>query len=227
MNMNRAIKFSIYILILLSSGLVHHSYGQDGQFSESIRIIYLIRHAKPDVPDETHFKYDEIKMYYQLYDSNDIILFDKNIVLKQIAEPVPELIFTSMLPRARQTAWHAFGDNQKYVSRTVFNEFGRTMVHIPAVTMSKGTWSTLSRLTWTLGFHKDTESFRDAKRRADLCATILEDLSVEEKVVILVGHGFMNHYIKKSLKKNGWKVLLDDGKENLGAIKLKKIIENL
>ena len=216
----------VLVWSVLFLGVFKPCAGQEEFVDDHERFIYLIRHAKPDVPDETHFNYEEIKLYYQLYDSNDIIPFDKNIVLNQIHEPLPDVIFTSTLPRAKQTAWDAFGWNLKYVSRPVFNEFGRTIVHIPAVTLSKGTWSGFSRFMWVLGFHKDTESFRNAKKRAKLCTSILEDISLEEKVVILVGHGFMNHYISRSLKKNGWEIIIDDGKENLGVIKIKKPIKN-
>jgi len=201
--------------------MVIHAYEIAGQGTDS-RCIYLIRHAKPAVPELKSGTYEEIVTYYDLYDKVDVVPFDKNIILERISEPLPEFVFTSRLPRAVQTAEQTFGDRMKYENRKIFNEFGRTVLKFKRITMRKGAWSTLSRLTWAMGFSGDTESFKEARYRAGVCAGVLSEVSGQQDVTILVGHGFMNHFIKKKLKKMGWKVEINDGKKNLGVIKMVK-----
>jgi len=210
------------IALFCSLSFCNVCFSQEHTGQKSGMVIYLFRHARPDLPDVESLNYDEMVEYYNLYDAVDIVPFDKNIVLEQIDDQIPDMIFTSMLPRTKQTARHAFGDQVKYIHNSVFNEFGRNIVYFPSVSLPKGFWSVFSRMTWAIGFNGESESFRDAKKRAGLSAMILEDVVMEEKIVILVGHGYMNHYIKKELKRDGWKTKINHGKKNLGVIKMVK-----
>ncbi|MBS3935323.1 MAG: hypothetical protein KGZ43_04045 [Sulfuritalea sp.] len=44
----------------------------------------------------------------------------------------------------------------------------------------------------------------DARRRARQAAERLAELAEEHQNVLLVGHGFINHFIAKELQKSGW-----------------------
>ena len=61
------------------------------------------------------------------------------------------------------------------------------------------TWLVISRLLWLLGYSKDCESFKDAKKRAQLASQKLLHYSKEHQTIVLVGHGLFNRLIKKEL----------------------------
>ena len=76
----------------------------------------------------------------------------------------------------------------------------------------------LLRVLWLFGLSKNGESFTQAKNRARLAADNLISLAETHYEVLLVGHGFINHFIAQELKKCGWQMFsnhsigyLDDG----------------
>ncbi len=56
---------------------------------------------------------------------------------------------------------------------------------------------------WLFSFSKNGEFFKQAKNRARLAAEKLIALAQTHHDVLLVGHGFINHFIAKELKKRG------------------------
>lgn len=79
--------------------------------------------------------------------------------------------------------------------------FGRGSLSLPV-----GVWVVLLRVMWLFGFSKNGESFKQAKKRARLAADKLIALAEVHQDVLLVGHGFFNHFIAKELKKRGWQM---------------------
>jgi hypothetical protein len=77
--------------------------------------------------------------------------------------------------------------------------FGGGSVPLPV-----GTWVVVLRILWLLGFSRNGESLLDARRRAKLAAERLVELAEKHQNVLLVGHGFINHFIAKELQKSGW-----------------------
>lgn len=65
-------------------------------------------------------------------------------------------------------------------------------------------YSKVARLAWYAGWHRDDESYRAAKRRADRAAEILIGIAPETGALLLVGHGIFNGMIGKALKRLGW-----------------------
>lgn len=67
-----------------------------------------------------------------------------------------------------------------------------------------GVWIVLVRVLWVLGFSRNGESLRNAKKRANHAAARLVELAEEHQQILLVGHGFINYFIAKELRKRGW-----------------------
>lgn len=70
--------------------------------------------------------------------------------------------------------------------------------------LKTSTWLILNRVLWTLGFKGSFESHTSAKRRALIATEQLILLANKHDKVVLVGHGYMNFYIRRSLSKKGW-----------------------
>ena len=65
-------------------------------------------------------------------------------------------------------------------------------------------WSSLARGAWYLGWSPQVESLAGARVRASTAATILAALALAEDSVLLVGHGLMNGFIGRRLRRAGW-----------------------
>ncbi|OQX95828.1 hypothetical protein B6I21_03420 [candidate division KSB1 bacterium 4572_119] len=82
------------------------------------------------------------------------------------------------------------------------------------VEMPHGTWRTprlrpeswliIFRIFWIFGYSKNVESFKDAKQRAKRAAHNLVTFARKYESVGFVGHGALNGYIVRELKKQGW-----------------------
>src|SRR5262249_9717347 len=70
--------------------------------------------------------------------------------------------------------------------------------------LSPNHWDMLARAAWMLGWSPSVESFRAARRRAELAAARLETLSHEHGAVALFGHGMLNTLIVRALRRSGW-----------------------
>lgn len=66
------------------------------------------------------------------------------------------------------------------------------------------TWLIISRLLWLVGINSKAESFKMAKSRAKLASELLQRLAIEHGKVAVFGHGLMNRYIEKELRKGDW-----------------------
>ena len=82
------------------------------------------------------------------------------------------------------------------------------------------TWLIISRLFWLAGFSGKVESFKAAKIRARVSAEMLQDLAKQHEKIAVFGHGLLNKYIAKELKKFGWDGSVE-GKKYWKTIKLK------
>ncbi|MFZ2268032.1 MAG: hypothetical protein WAV95_10710 [Azonexus sp.] len=67
-----------------------------------------------------------------------------------------------------------------------------------------GLWSVLFRLAWVLGYHRHTESFAAARARAAACAETLSQLAAVHGSVLFIGHGALNWFIARVLRRAGW-----------------------
>lgn len=190
-----------------------------------LKQIALVRHGKPDMELEGQFTSDEANQYLKCYDSVCIIVPEKPFF--QIGDNERVKIFSSPINRALTTAQYILGTNKEEITISpVFREFESKIGNSTSgKKKSINFWKTTSRIAWMLGGgkKKGIESFSDAKKRAKEAANILASASEGNQKVMLTAHGFLNRYIKKNLKKMGWKVVEDTGNGYFGTTILVKV----
>lgn len=122
-----------------------------------------------------------------------------------------QFIVCSHLPRSIESA-KALGFSDIHLQDSLFSETSIPHFSRGSLSLPIGGWVVLLRVLWLFGFSKNGESFKQAKKRAGLAADKLIELAETHHDVLLVGHGFINHFIAKELKNPGWQVYLKPGK---------------
>ena len=192
--------------------------GEHGEINQ----IMLIRHQKVDIEKKLLYNYKNLQKYRSAYDTEDIHPVNQKKIL--FTEGV-DTIYTSDLHRAKATAAKLLGDSYTYESKHFFNELKPGSVNIPLLYLPKPIWSGLNRIFWMFGSKPkaNSEDRSMAQKRVNQAADFLVKKSLENKKVILVAHGYMNHMLRKRLKKLGWMIVTHSGNENLGGSLLVKI----
>ncbi|WP_109078798.1 histidine phosphatase [Aggregatibacter kilianii] len=104
--------------------------------------------------------------------------------------------FVSPLIRAQKTADYLFPSHE-LITLEDLKEFDLKIINIPKIKLTLNSWFILSRILWLLGLNKTQRNIREEKKRVEkLLPTLLE------QDCCIVSHGFIQHEIKKHLKKN-------------------------
>ncbi|MCK5704149.1 MAG: histidine phosphatase family protein [Cyclobacteriaceae bacterium] len=196
----------------------------------SIQQIFIFRHGEPAMNKKGWKNRKEAIRYIEMYDSVGVYDFaQKPICLR---EKDINIVYTSKLPRAINTAEKTFNQSMPLESHALFNEFERKIIQFPNIKLPRQFWSVTTRIVWMMGFNKKgIESFSQAKDRSRRAAFFLNDKAendaslpclagrraARQGKVILFSHGFMNKYIKRYLKKEGYKAVNLNGQKYLGA----------
>ncbi|WP_205499712.1 histidine phosphatase family protein [Rufibacter psychrotolerans] len=183
--------------------------------------IYLIRHARPVLNRKGLFSKEQAAQYlkdYNLAEVEQIIERSEHLPLELIRK-----VYCSTLPRAKATARLLFGPEVQLIEDATFVEFENRIWGLPWGRFPLRWWQVTSRILWLLGLNqKDIESFQQARKRADQAADKLAAEAETNGLAVLVAHGFLNEFIKRSLRKKGWKVVLDGGRRYVGVTQLSK-----
>jgi hypothetical protein len=183
--------------------------------------VMIIRHQKVNLPKQRNYTFREANRFYEAYDTADIFPVEFSPV--SLNGHDIEKIYCSRLPRAIRTSRQMFGAEFPLEQYAFFNEFKKDMLPLPIVRFNLGTWSVLSSIEWILGAgNGQGETYREARQRAEYAAEFLEKRAMQERKVVLVAHGFLNHFIRKYMKKNGWILIVDGKNRNLGVSMLVK-----
>ena len=187
--------------------------------------IYLIRHAKPNVKKNLFYSVQDVKQYYQDYDSSPVIAINPGVVSVKLNPN--HVIYCSSMSRSQETALSIFGKHYPIVADTIFREFESKVISAKSIVkLPLPLWQLFNRGTWMLGFNNGgIENYREAQQRAKRAAKNLEKVAKEEETAILVAHGMLNGAISKELKKKGWRQIQKQGHVNLGATILVKIVD--
>ena len=186
-----------------------------------VKRIFLVRHYEPDVARNGFFNSAEASKFLTDYDEANIIktAFERPFGLPENLTK----IYCSALPRAKQTARLLFGEEVELIENKDFNEFQRKIFSLPLLRFPIKFWLLGARLLWLSGLNsRGIETFRQAKLRAKRCAETLANAAETEKEVVLVAHGFLNAFIRRELKKLGWRVIRNDGNGYLSVTELTK-----
>lgn len=165
--------------------------------------IVLIRHGEPLFSKE---KLPASQLPHLLDRYNRARLLEEShpsVEAKQIAQS-SSLVICSDLPRSIESA-QRLGVETIHQRDSLFREVAlphSTRLHYPS--LSPYSWFLFFRLMWFMGYAKNGESIRQAKYRARQCAQQLIKECDQHGAVLFVGHGVLNHYIAKELKRSGW-----------------------
>lgn len=187
-----------------------------GETGFEIVQVMIIRHQKVNLPKQRNYTYREANRFYKAYDTAAIFPVEFSPVALDSHDV--EKIYCSQLPRTINTARQLFGADLPLDKYAFFNEFKKDMIPLPVVRFNLGAWSVLSSIEWMLGAgNGQGETYKDARARAGYAAEFLEKQAMQEDKVVLVAHGFLNHFIRRYMKKNGWHLIVDGKNRNLGV----------
>ena len=174
--------------------------------------IVLLRHGKPDIPRFGKLRASELHRWIDAYNSAGIM---------KVHQPSREAIeishkcnavVCSDLPRSVESAV-ALRIRQINHIDPLFREMGLPYPHWPSPKLPPNIWAALFRFLWFFGYSSHAESIRAAKRRAASGVDKLKELAYQNDSVLLVGHGFVNRYISKSLLSSSWHGPASPGKK--------------
>lgn len=165
--------------------------------------IVLLRHGRPDIDQDRRLSASEFGAWVSGYDAAGI----------DAACPPPQsaidaaascsFVVCSTLRRSSASA-RALGLGRIDAGEAMFREMEMPHADWPSPRLPAAAWAVFFRLCWALGYAAKVESFVAAKRRALRCAERLADLAAEHRTVLLVGHGSLNWFIARHLKRMGW-----------------------
>ena len=131
-----------------------------------------------------------------------------------------DFLLTSVLRRTIDSA--SKFEKQIDEKNELFNEAGLPNVNIPWFKFKAKTWLVILRLLLFTGRGKDDASFKASNARAKKAADYLCELSENHNKVVLVGHGGMNFFMSRILRKQGWKLDGRASSQNWGLTRLYK-----
>jgi broad specificity phosphatase PhoE len=164
--------------------------------------IVLLRHGMPQIAKDRRLSAAEFGQWVSEY--NDAGIDEACIRPSSAIEEARTCAYVvcSNFPRSSESA-RVLG-LEAYTCESMFREMDMPYAtwHFPK--LLPGAWSVFFRLIWVFGFSTNAESFREAGERARRCAEILAELAFEHGKVLFVGHGSLNWFISRQLKKMGW-----------------------
>ncbi len=175
--------------------------------------IILIRHAKPKISPESFVTFEEAEKHLTDYRSSDIYSdFISPICTENLTDV---LVYHSNLRRSRETAAKLFPPQHFTLKEDMrFRELDRQNIKLPFKTPYK-LHTILSRIAWLTGRMKDVEIPKEAWKRLKGNAKYLDSLGREEKMLILVAHGFHNIFVGRFLKSLGYSLVNNGGNKHL------------
>ncbi|WP_237586724.1 histidine phosphatase family protein [Pontibacter russatus] len=178
--------------------------------------IFLIRHARPMVARKGFADAAAARQYITDYDAAQV----EEFVLQHEAIPYKEIreVYCSTLIRSQLTARGIFGEQVLLKVSPDFREFERKIFSLPLLRLPIRLWLVTARVLWFLGLnHKGIETFREARRRARKCAETLAEDADKKGTTVLVAHGLLNNFIRRELKRMGWRSSIHGGNSYLAV----------
>lgn len=179
--------------------------------------IVLIRHGKPTGAINPKLNAQEYQQWVSNYNESTVMNTSRPLSLKAYYRDY--YILSSDYQRAIDSAIIYTG-KQPIEMNALYREMDIPYYILP-LKLRAWTWLYFSRFCWMIGIKGNFESFCLAKKRAELAAQSLNDLTKSKARIILFGHGFMNLYIRKALMRKGW-VVSDKSNQYWGETRLIK-----
>ncbi|MDX2427343.1 MAG: hypothetical protein QNK22_01505 [Xanthomonadales bacterium] len=164
--------------------------------------IILIRHGKPTSADNPVLNASEYTKWIRRYNFSDISKKSRPEVIN--TELKSFYLISSHFNRAIHSAEIYTGRKPDKIS-SLYKEMDIPRYKLP-FKLKAMTWVYLCRVLWMLGLNGSFESYSSAKKRAEIAAIQLVELSKEKGKVVLFGHGYMNLHIRRALIRKGWSI---------------------
>jgi broad specificity phosphatase PhoE len=163
--------------------------------------ITLLRHGKPAFELKGNIRGEDLGEVARSYDLSGIVDTPPSETVT-VVQGAP-FVVCSHLKRSLESA-RALGFSDVRVTDKLFGETAIPHFARGAIPLPVSVWIVALRLMWLLGFSRNGESLTNTRKRANHAAARLVELAEEHQDVLLVGHGLMNHFIAKELRKCGW-----------------------
>jgi broad specificity phosphatase PhoE len=163
--------------------------------------ITLLRHGKPSFELKGKVRGRDLGSVAKSYDLSGIEDAPPEETLRAMQKA--PFVVCSQLRRSVESA-EALGFSQAEVRDPLFDETLIPTLARGVIPLPLGVWILVLRLMWMFGFSRNGESLLDARKRAKQAAARLVEFAEEHGDVLLVGHGFINYFIAKELRKSGW-----------------------
>jgi broad specificity phosphatase PhoE len=205
---------------ILSIPFIHEEDSLVADFSSLSQII-LVRHGEPALKKDGWRTRREAMKFIRDYDSASV--YEPAVRPVELRSDDISYMYTSELPRSISTAQFLFAGRKKK-SMEEFNEFQRKILSFYDVKMPLNFWLNTSRVLWLLGLNnRGVETYKEAKQRAKKAAQVLQDDASKNGKTLLISHGFLNHFLVKYLRKQGWAEVYNGGKGYLSQRMLVKL----
>jgi len=166
--------------------------------------ITLLRHGRPDLALPKKLASKEIVPLIRQYDdagiAPDSIPPEQSIAVANTANAV----VCSHLPRSIESA-KKLTSKDILVSDALFREAALPSSNWAYPRLDTMTWFFICRSLWLFGYSQNGESISTTRKRAKLATDKLIAIAEQHDNLLFVGHGFINHFISKELKRRAWK----------------------
>ena len=163
-----------------------------------------MRHGEPDIPKlPAKVTSKEFFQCLEIYKSCGLL---KNALPHEKTQAKfhdVKAIVASDLKRSLQSATR-LAPQQPLIVDPLFREIDGCFFPIPIIKLPPETWGNIYIVLWLAGLFEWNKSFRVGKASAKDGANKLVRLAEEHEKVLFVGHGFINKYIAKELRLQGW-----------------------
>ncbi len=173
--------------------------------------IILLRHAKVII-DNPKIYSNQMHEFIERYNTIPIEDTEPPSMVAKLVDSA-NIVVTSKLSRTVQTL--SLFNKKPNLSSEIFNEAQLPYSNRRFFKLPDKVWAPIFRVAWLFGYKNNSESFSEAKQRAELGADILIEFANDNRVVLLVGHGIMNRLIAKALLKKGAVIKEKTGDGNL------------
>jgi broad specificity phosphatase PhoE len=171
--------------------------------------IVLARHGKPKGDRGVRIDWRGYIDWWGEYDRSGLVEGEKPPERLTRLASEAEIIFSSTLPRAIETA-HAIAGQKAVVQDPVFVEAALPPPRIWG-RRRPGHWGVLARTAWWFGRHAGMESRIQAELRAEAAVATLSARALRGENVVLCGHGWFNRMMRPVLLTQGWRCVEDHG----------------
>ena len=174
--------------------------------------IVLARHGEPALSRKVMLSAAEYSAFWAKYEIGGIVPeHGPPDRLRRFVAECGALVSSTRL-RAIQSARMMVGDRE-FPHHEILIEAPLPPPNFPSwFKLSPKLWGFIARVWWWYFNHHDgQESRAEAEVRADQAAALLIDLAASGQNVVVLAHGFFNHLIGRSLKKQGWRLAESEG----------------